>query len=66
MQGRQWSHVQLLPGSVLPEDHECRSKEGGEVRAIDAIRRSGIGIEPHRSVRDAAVVMERSGSVRWR
>jgi CBS domain-containing protein len=35
--------------------------EGGEVRAIDAIRRSGVGIEPHRSVRDAAVVMERSG-----
>lgn len=31
------------------------------MRAIDAVRRSGVGIEPDRAVRDAAAVMERSG-----
>lgn len=31
------------------------------MRTMDAIRRSGVGIEPHRTVRDAAAVMEQSG-----
>lgn len=31
------------------------------MRTMDVIRRSGIGIEPHRTVRDAAVIMEQSG-----
>jgi CBS domain-containing protein len=28
---------------------------------MDAIRRSGVGIEPHQTVQDAAVIMEQSG-----
>ena len=31
------------------------------MRTIDAVRRSGIGIGPQRTIHDAAVVMERSG-----
>lgn len=31
------------------------------MRTVDALRRSGIGIEPHRTIRDAAITMERSG-----
>ncbi len=31
------------------------------MRTVDALRRSGIGIEPHRSIRAAAIIMERSG-----
>ena len=31
------------------------------MRTMDAIRRSGVGIEPHRTVHDAAAVMEQSG-----
>jgi CBS domain-containing protein len=31
------------------------------MRTIDAVRRSGVAIEPHRTVQDAAAVMERSG-----
>jgi len=31
------------------------------MRTIDAVRRSGIGIGPQRTIHDAAVIMERSG-----
>lgn len=31
------------------------------MRAIDAVRRSGVGIEPSRTIRDAAAVMEQAG-----
>ncbi|MGO8861605.1 MAG: CBS domain-containing protein [Acidimicrobiales bacterium] len=31
------------------------------MRTIDAVRRSGIGIGPEGTIRDAAVIMERSG-----
>lgn len=31
------------------------------MRTMDAVRRSGVGIEPDRTVRDAAAVMEQSG-----
>ena len=31
------------------------------MRTIEAIRRSGVGIGPERTIRDAAVIMERSG-----
>ncbi len=31
------------------------------MRTIDAVRRSGIGVGPARSVRDAAVIMEHTG-----
>lgn len=31
------------------------------MKTMDAVRRSGIGIEPERSVHDAAAVMEQSG-----
>jgi CBS domain-containing protein len=31
------------------------------MRTIEAIRRSGVGIEPDRTVRDAAALMEQSG-----
>lgn len=31
------------------------------MRTMDAVRRSGVAIEPQRTVHDAAVVMERSG-----
>lgn len=31
------------------------------MRVIDAVRRSGVGMEPHRTVRDAARLMEQAG-----
>ena len=31
------------------------------MRTIDALRRSGVGIGPQRTIHDAAVIMERSG-----
>ena len=31
------------------------------MRTIDALRRSGVGIGPERTIRDAAIIMERSG-----
>jgi CBS domain-containing protein len=31
------------------------------MRTIDAVRRSGVGIEAHRTVRDAAMIMEQAG-----
>lgn len=31
------------------------------MRAVDAIRRSGVGVEPDVTIRDAAIVMERAG-----
>ena len=31
------------------------------MRTIEAVRRSGVGIGPERTIRDAAVIMERSG-----
>jgi CBS domain-containing protein len=31
------------------------------MRTIEGVRRSGVGIEPHRTIRDAAKVMEQSG-----
>ena len=31
------------------------------MRTIDAVHRSGVGIAPERTIRDAAITMERSG-----
>jgi CBS domain-containing protein len=35
--------------------------EGGNVRTIDALRRSGVGIEPGQTIREAAALMESAG-----
>jgi CBS domain-containing protein len=31
------------------------------MRAIDGVRRSGVGVRPHRSIRDAAMIMDQAG-----
>ena len=31
------------------------------MRAIDGVRRSGVAVEPHRPIRDAAMIMDQAG-----
>src|SRR3974390_3459504 len=52
-----------LAGALADEDDEPHrtAGQGADMRTIEGLRRSGVGIGPERPIREAAAIMEHTG-----